>query len=412
MKTSSKRALLITAIVIATLSGSYCAFYGGASGGQKKMVKHLTPDEAWAWELKRIQNLGRQPSSDEEEVIKMSLWTSYLTDKVVTPWLKQLDNRWYPPLDLHDPTWPTCGGGISRFLDLNPPPRNKYIGEKLRPYVFVDGIKGELVNEPTPIPWSGGWGRQWQNDATQKTFDIDTKWFRYPHALGKVHALGKSDEWPTGEEASYGQVHGEEVAAVIRYAIQHGSFSGPVIGDDSFFIVGSWFGARQPRYSEFKHAWLAFRKYNFRVRINVMPTSDKLERATDEERALTEKVARLVEAQIIAYSLFGLDKFTVLQTQGGDQDLYLPAGRTSAGNYLVPIGYVAQRVTGQRTVYETMTKQMKVNLQGQQATIGGEVIKAANRWMEIPEAERLVASLTTLRDSLGIGAVRDLRFEK
>jgi hypothetical protein len=59
-----------------------------------------------------------------------------------------------------------------------------------------------------------------------------------------------------------------------------------------------------------------------------------------------------------------------------------------------------------------MTKQMKVNLQGQQATIGGEVIKAANRWMEIPEAERLVASLTTLRESLGIGAVRDLRFEK
>jgi hypothetical protein len=411
MKTSSKRALLITAIVIATLSGSYCAFYGGASGGQKKMVKHLTPDEAWAWELKGIQNSGRQPSSDEEEVIKMGHWMSYVTDKVVTAWLEELDNRWYPPLAPYEPTWPRCMGGISRFLDLNPPPQRYGIGEKLRPYVFVDGTKGELVNEPTPVPWSGGWRIHWRNDAIQKDFEIRAKWFRYPNALRKEDG----DEWPAGEEASYGQVHGGgDVAAMIRYVIKHGSFSGPVIGDDSFFVVGSWgwFEARQPRYSEAKYAWLAFRKHNFQVKIYVTPTSAKPEPTTDEERALIEKVARLVEAQIIAYSLFGLDKFTVLQTQGGDQDLYLPAGRTSAGNYLVPIGYVAQRVTGQRTVYETMTKQMKVNLQGQQATIGGEVIKAANRWMEIPEAERLVASLTTLRESLGIGAVRDLRFEK
>ncbi|MEO0249204.1 MAG: hypothetical protein ABIN58_06600 [candidate division WOR-3 bacterium] len=411
MKTPSKRTLLITAIVIATLSGSYCAFYGGALGGQKEMAEHRTPDQAWAWELKRIQNSGRQPSSEEEEVIKMSLWMSYLTDKITTPWLKQLDNRWSPPLDLHDPTWPSCGGGISRFLDLNPPPRRKGIDENLRPYVFVDGTKAELVNEPTPVPWSGGWGRHWQNDAAQKEFDIDAKWFRYPDALGKVHGRGKMGAWPTGDEASYGQVHGEEVAAIIRYAIQHGSFSGAVIGDDSFFLVGSWFGV-PGRYSEFKHAWLAFRKYNFRVTINVMPTSDKIEPATDEERAMIERVARLVEAQIIAYSLFGLEKFTVLQTQVGDKDLYLPAGRVGAGNYLVPVGYVTQRVTGQRPVYEAATKQMRVNVKGQRANLSGEVIQAANRWVEIPEAERLVASLSTLQESLGMGAVQDVRFEK
>lgn len=410
MKTPCKRTLLIVAIVIATLLGSYCAFYVGALGGQKEMAQHemaqhRTPDEAWAWELKRIQNSGRQPSPDEEEVIKMCLWMSYLTDKEVTSWLEQLDNRWYPPLSPYEPTWPRCWGGISRFLDLNPPPRRWGVGEKLRPYVFVDGKKGELVNEPTPVPWSGWWEIDWQNDATHKTFEIDAKWLRYPHAL--------TDEWPAGEEASYRQVHGTDVAAIMRYAIKHGSFSGPVIGDDSFFIVGSWFKTpKGEKYYEFRDAWLAFRKYNFRVTINVISMGDKLEPATDEERAMIERVARLVEAEIIAYSLFGLEKFTILQAKLGNEDFYLPAGRTGVGSYIVPVGYVIGLVTGKRPVYDMNLKQMKVEVKGREEIVRGELIEAANKYFPIPECERLVANWEAIQLLLGLRKVQDIRFEQ
>ncbi|MFA4029275.1 MAG: hypothetical protein GDYSWBUE_002128, partial [Candidatus Fervidibacterota bacterium] len=260
--------------------------------------------------------------------------------------------------------WPRCWGGISRFLDLNPPPRRWGVGENLRPYVFVDGKKAELVNEPTPVPWSGWWEIDWRNDTTHKTFKIDAKWLRYPHAL--------IDEWPAGDKASYRQVHGTDVAAIIRYAIKHGSFSGPVIGDDSFFIVGSWFKTpKGEKYYEFRDAWLAFRKYNFRVTINVISTGDKLEPATDEERAMIERVARFVEAEIIAYSLFGLEKFTVLQAKLGNEDFYLPAGRTGVGSYLVPVGYVIGLVTGKRPVYDMNLKQMKVEVKGREEIVRG-----------------------------------------
>jgi hypothetical protein len=105
----------------------------------------------------------------------MCLWMSYLTDKVVTAWLQELDNRWYPVLALHEPIWPRCEGEVHEFVDLNPPPRREEIDENLRNYVVVDGIKGELfsdtVSEPPPgpyAPWSGIWGLEWQNNATQK----------------------------------------------------------------------------------------------------------------------------------------------------------------------------------------------------------------------------------------------------
>ncbi len=378
------------------------------------MVKHLTPEEVWAKELEVIRNSGRQLLPDEEEFVKMGHWMSYMTDKVVTGWLKQLDNRWYPSLTPHEPTWPRCTGGISRFLELNPPAQREGVGEGLRPYVFVDGNKCELINEPTPtsVPWSGVWGLHWETDEPRKEFNIRTEWFRYPDALGKVHGRGKMYEWPTGDEASYGQIHGCEVAAIIRYAIKHGSFSGPIIGDDSFYIVGSWFKMPEGwRYSEAKPAWLVFKKYNFRVTINVIPTDSKSETVTDDERAMVEKVARFVEAEIIAYSLFGLEKFTVLLMLNSE-DFCLPAGRIGAGSYLVPVGYVIERITGRRPVYDANLRQMRMKVEGREEIVRGELIEAANKYFPIPEDERLVANWETIQSLLGLQKVQDIRFEQ
>lgn len=406
MMTKWKQILLITAFMIVTLSGIYWAFYRGVLRGQKTKAQHRTPDQVWSRELERMQNSGYQPSLEEEEVTKMLLWMSYLTDKIVTAWLEELDNQWYPPLSQYEPTWPRCWGGISQFLDLNPPPRREYIDEHLRSYVFVDEKKGELVNEPTSscVPWSGRWELSWHNDATRKEFEINAIWFRYPNVLDK--------EWPAGEKATYHQIHGSHIAAIIHYKIQRGSFSGPVIGDDSFFIVGSWF--RKPEgeeYSDFQPAWLYFKKHNFRVIVKVTPAN--YEPATDEERAMIEKVAKLVESQIIAYSLFGLDKFTLLKVQSSDgQEYFLPAGRISSGNYLVPVRYVVEFVTGERPIYEATQRQMKIEMQGKQVRVQGELVEAANRYVEISEEERFVARRENLWGLFGLRTVQDVRFEQ
>ncbi len=388
--------LAIVAVILSTLLGVYWAPWGATLlGGQKEAVKHQTPEQAWERELERMRNEGRQPSREEEEVIKMGYWMSYLTDKVVTEWLKQLDNRWYPPLSPYEPTWPRCWGGISRFLDLDPPPRREGIDENLRPYVIVEGKRGELVNEPTPLPWSGRWGLLWRNESTTKLFEVDTIWFRYIQAIDK--------EWPITDRASHYEIYGVTRALMVWYAIKH--------GDDSFFVHGIWIGPRdQAKYEPVEPSILVFRKYNFKCKLEIVsPNIIKLP-ATDEERDVMEKVARLIETQIIAYSLFGLEKFTILQVKKDKEEFYLPAARISVGNYLMPVRYVVERLAGKRPIYDAEKRQMKAEIQGRQAMIDGELIEAANHWVEIPEEERFVARREALATLLGIQVIQDVRF--
>lgn len=399
-----KRALLIT-VASVTLVISYYAFCVMMQRGQQ--VKHQTPEQAYERWLKKVQEgEQRQPSPEEAEVVKMSLSMSYLTDKLVTSWLKQIDNNWYAPLSEIEPTWPRCFGGIGRFLELDPPQRREYIDEKLRPYVFVDGIKGELVTYPTPIPWSGGWGLNWQKDTPvneYKKLSVSTEWFRHSEA---IHW-----EWPTGNEASYYQVHGMRTALMIRYAIKRGSFSGLTVGDDSFFVYGMWSGRPdKPKYTELEPFNLMFRKYNFRCRMEITSPNIITSPATDEERTIMEKVARLVEAQIVAYSLFGLEKFTVLQMKRDGEEIYLPAGRISVGDYLVPVRYVIERVTGKRPLYDAKKRQMRAEVQGRKETVQGEVIEVANKYVQILEEERLVVNIASLRDLLRLQSIQDVRF--
>jgi len=410
-----RQTLLVVLFVISMLLNISLAFYKEPLRGQNKVVQHKTPEEVWSEKLKRRQEAGEKTFPEEEEIIKMCLWMSYLTDKVVTVWLQELDNRWYPLLAPYEPIWPRCVGGVNKFLDLNPP-RREGIDESLRWYVIVEGVKDEIVSEP-PLgpyaPWSGVWGLAWQNNVTQKRLEIYTDWFHYPDILGKVHRIGKMWEWPTGERASYSQIHGYFVAAIIDYAIKHGSFSGPIVGDDSFFIIGSWFKTpKGEKYSEFKDIWLMFKKYNFRVTIKMMPISDKSELATDAERNMVEKIARLVEAQIISYSLFGLDKFTVLKVVLNGQEFYLPAGWISSGNYLMPVKYALESVIGEKSVYNATERKMGVELRGQKIMVHGELIEATNQRFKIPDEERFVTRWETLRELLGLEMVQDIRFEK
>lgn len=174
-----------------------------------------------------------------------------------------------------------------------------------------------------------------------------------------------------------------------------------------FFPYGEWFGFER-KYRE-KHLpnILVFRKANFLCRV-------RLEGAgiTQEEKQAMEKVARLVEAEIIAYSLFGLEKFTILRAKLNDEDFYLPAGRIGVGSYLVPVRYVVERVTGKKPFYDANLKQMRVEVRGKQEMVKGELIEAANKYFPIPEEERLVANWEEIQLLLGLRKVQDIRFEQ
>lgn len=390
-----KRFLLLATVMCTTLVGGYSTFQVISLGGQQ--VKHETPEQVYARWLEREQR-SRQPSDEEREVIRMCLWMSYIADKAVTSLLKTIDDAWEPSLAQHIPTWPRCGGDVLFFVDIEPSSR-KEMERGLRRYVLVDGMKGELTTYPTPIPWLAGWGLNWIWKREKRVdLDVSLEWFRSVKAL--------DEEWPDGNEALYRQVYGIEVAAVLSFAIKHGSFSGVVIGDDSFFPYGMWFGFER-RYSEegFPDI-LVFRKTNFRCRIRVMQPP-----VTEGEKWVMEQVARLIEAEIIAYSLFGLDEFTLLKVQLDGRDFYLPAGRISVGRYLMPVKYTVERVTGKRAIYDLRGKQMGIEVEGRREVVKGELMEAANKYFPLPEEERFIADWEAIRTLLGLRKVQDIRFE-
>lgn len=401
--------LLILSVSV-TLTGIYQAFYSSGRYGQE--MKGLTPEQAFKrWLEKEYER--RQPSVEEIEVMKMCYFMSYLTDKVVTTWLKEMDEQWKPSVGEIEPFWPRCSGVIEWFAEMNPPPQRKYVGESARHYVFLNGVKSELVDYPTAVPWSAVWAQSWHRKAEAypvKHFYIRTKWFRDSKAFDKYKY---PPPWPTGDVARHEQIYGFPIAALVRYAIKHASFSGRTIGDDCYFVHGRWHGEllgdqiRWKEYEEIEPSIFVFRKYNFKCIIEI-----KSDSAIDEERKIIDRTAKLIEAQIIAYSLFGLEKFTVLQTKSNGEDFYLPAGRIEVGSYLVPIGYVIESVTGKRPIYDMNLKQVKVEAKGREEMVRGELIEAANKYFPVPEEERLVTNWEAIQSLLGLRKVQDIRFDQ